>query len=65
VTSTHTAHYKDSDKTNSKCKAIEKLLEKYNIMLLNDSTPIYINTANGNLFCIDLTLCPPSLAYRL
>lgn len=54
-----------SVKTDSRGKEIEKLLENDNIALLNDASPTHINISNGNLSCIDLTLCPPSLAHRL
>ncbi|KAL4126314.1 hypothetical protein QTP88_010536 [Uroleucon formosanum] len=54
-----------SAKTDPSGKEIEKLLEKVNIVLPNDVSPTHINIANGNLCCIDLTLCPSSLAHRL
>jgi hypothetical protein len=46
-----------STKSNPRGKEIEKLLDKDNIALLNDSTPTHINLANGNFSCIDLTVC--------
>lgn len=52
-------------KTDPRCKEIERLLEKDNIALLNDSTPTHINIANGNFSCIDLSICSSSLAHRI
>ena len=54
-----------SIKTDPRDKEIEKLLEKENIALLNDSTPTHINITNGNFPCIDLTICSSSLAHRI
>jgi len=54
-----------STKTDPRGKEIEKLLDKDNIALLNDSTPSHINLANGNFSCIDLAFCSSSLAHRI
>jgi hypothetical protein len=44
---------------------IEKLIQNEDLVLLNDSTPTYINLGNGNLSCIDLSLSSPSIAQKL
>lgn len=54
-----------SIKTDPRGKEIERLLEKDNISLLNDSTSTHINIANGNFSCIDLSICSSSLAHRI
>ncbi|KAL4096826.1 hypothetical protein QTP88_021709 [Uroleucon formosanum] len=54
-----------SEKTDYRGKIIEKILENENIVILNDTSPTHINLANGNLSCIDLTMCTSSLAQRL
>ena len=54
-----------SIKTDLRDKEIEKLLEKENIALLNNSTATRINIANGNFLCIDLTICSSLLTHRI
>jgi len=54
-----------SKKADFRGKEIDKLLENDNIVILNDSTPAYINLKNGNLSCIDLALCSIAIAQKL
>ena len=54
-----------SQNTDNRGKAIEKILESENLVLLNSMEPTRINPINGNLSNIDLTFSNASLAQRL
>ncbi len=48
--------------TNSRGKNIENIIDKHNLILLNNGNNTHFNSYNGNQSAIDLTICDSSLA---
>ena len=58
-------HIWGSEKTDSRGKEIEKVLNENDVSLLNIGTATHFNIARGKLSCIDLTICSTNITDSL
>ena len=47
--------------TDTRGRLIERVLNIYNLCMLNDNSPTYLHPANGSFTNIDLSICDPSI----
>ena len=50
-----------SDHIDTRGRLIERILNNYNLCLLNDNSPTYLHPATGSFTNIDLSICHPSI----
>ena len=53
-----------SQRTNTNGRRVEKIINEYNLVILNDGSPTHFDINNGTLSCIDLTITSPSIASK-